>query len=109
MVRAPDHEEDECSVLVDEGEEPKELEKELRQTNKKMYGQLERTISFSASRLGHYCDTSHLMLDRATLLYAMIKKKNVDVEWIIYNTSRLCWTYKRTMVARNNNQVVYLI
>lgn len=30
MVRAPDHEEDECSVLVDEGEEPKELEKELR-------------------------------------------------------------------------------
>lgn len=42
-------------------------------------------FKFICSRLIPIIHTSHVTVDRATLLMALIERENVDVGWIIYN------------------------
>lgn len=103
LIRALDHKEGEYSVVMDEGVETIELVKKLCQAHKEVIWVISKnnqSLSFNVkellsswtllfkfiySRLISTTHTSHITLDRAILLYAMIGKRKVDVRWIIYN------------------------
>lgn len=91
--------------MIDKGEEAKQLEKKLCQANKEVIwaiGKNNQCLSFNdgalmpswkslfklvCNRLIPITHTSYVTLDQAILLYAIIEKKKVNTEWIIYNNN----------------------
>lgn len=96
LVEAPDHEEENYSVLMEEGVDTKELEKKLCENNKEVICVTRKNnqpLTFNAkalllrwtplfklicNRLIPATHTSHVTLDCAILLFAMVEKMRVD-------------------------------
>lgn len=102
LVEEPVHEEDNYSVLMEEGVDTKELENKLCQDNKGVNWVTGKTIRPISSMSGHCTlwtllfkliyirlipttHTSYVTLDLAILLYTMVEKMRVNARWIICN------------------------
>lgn len=103
LISAPEHEEDDYSVLMEEGLETSELVVTLCQQGKEVIpisGKNNQYLNFHAgalqprwiplfklicSRLIATTLTSHATFDRVVLLYAMIQNIKANAKWIILN------------------------
>lgn len=103
LIAVLDHDEDECSILMDEGIHMVQLVRKLWPVDKEVILVTQKNnqnLSFNVralhpiwtplskliwSRLIFTTHTSHITLDKAILLYVMIGKRKVDTSWIIYN------------------------
>lgn len=103
LIAVLDHDEDECSILMDEGIHMVQLVRKLCPVDKEVILVTQKNnqnLSFNVwalhpiwtplskliwSRLIFTTHTSHITLDKAILLYVMIGKRKVDTSWIIYN------------------------
>lgn len=103
LIGAPDHEEDEHSVFMNERFDTTELVEKLCQSEKEVnciIGKNNQNLSFNVGvlqpsrtplfklvcyRLIPTTHTFHITLDSAIFLYTIIQKRKVDTGWIIYN------------------------
>lgn len=106
LIEAPNHEEDNYSILMDEEVDENELERKCQGDKEAIQeiGKNNQQLSFNVgalllswtplfklicSRLIATTHTLHVELDRAILLYTMIEKKKPDAGWIIFNILEL--------------------
>lgn len=103
LIGAPKHNKDDYTMLMEEGQETNVLVQTLCSPDREVIwatGKTNRHVNFNVGalqpkwiplfkliccRLIPIKNTSHVTLDRAVLLYAMVQKRKVDTGWIILN------------------------